>query len=141
MIKGHDKWNKKVTRWYPREGKRKRGRPQRGWDDDIREVAGALCYRVAQDRSEWKRHKKPTSFHLQRAIDQLGRWLRNLEDRGCIQTVFAESHPNALLRSAVSYKPPHPRHFIRRPRNVLTDPLDALAAAVESLMEVNDTHD
>ncbi|GBP50359.1 hypothetical protein EVAR_32604_1 [Eumeta japonica] len=48
MIRGHDKWNKKVTRWYPREGKRKRGRPQKRWDDDIRRVAGAMWNRVAQ---------------------------------------------------------------------------------------------
>ncbi|GBP04287.1 hypothetical protein EVAR_6506_1 [Eumeta japonica] len=31
---------------------------------------------------------------------------------------------------AVDYKPPHPTHPIRRPRNVLTDPPDALTAAV-----------
>ncbi|GBP25799.1 Putative uncharacterized transposon-derived protein F52C9.6 [Eumeta japonica] len=55
MIRGHGKWNKKGTRWYPREGKRKRGRPQKRWDDDIREVAGAMWNRVAPDRSEWKR--------------------------------------------------------------------------------------
>ncbi|GBP05607.1 hypothetical protein EVAR_91809_1 [Eumeta japonica] len=49
------------------------------------------------------------------------------------------SHPNALLRAAVDYQPPHP-HLIRRPRNVLTDPPDALTAAVEN-NDVNDTHD
>ncbi|GBP89564.1 hypothetical protein EVAR_58224_1 [Eumeta japonica] len=43
---------------------------------------------------------------------------------------IAGSHPNALLRAAVDYQPPHP-HLIRRPRNVLTDPPDALTAAVE----------
>ncbi|GBP60836.1 Probable RNA-directed DNA polymerase from transposon X-element [Eumeta japonica] len=53
---------------------------------------------------------------------------------------IAESHPNALLRSAVGYEPPQRHYFIRRPRNVLTDPPDALTAAVDSLMEVNDTH-
>ncbi|GBP79371.1 hypothetical protein EVAR_59215_1 [Eumeta japonica] len=45
------------------------------------------------------------------------------------------------LRAAVDYQPPHPIHPIRRPRNVLTDPPDALTAAVESLNDVNDTHD
>ncbi|GBP66600.1 Probable RNA-directed DNA polymerase from transposon BS [Eumeta japonica] len=45
---------------------------------------------------------------------------------------IAGSHPNALLRAAVDYQPPHPTHLIRRPRNVLTDPPDALTAAVES---------
>ncbi|GBP00546.1 Probable RNA-directed DNA polymerase from transposon BS [Eumeta japonica] len=46
---------------------------------------------------------------------------------------IAGSHLNALLRAAVDYQPPHPTHLIRRPRNVLTDPPDALTAAVESL--------
>ncbi|GBP58041.1 Mediator of DNA damage checkpoint protein 1 [Eumeta japonica] len=40
---------------YPREGKRKRGRPEKKWDDDIRQVAGVTWNRVAQDRREWKR--------------------------------------------------------------------------------------
>ncbi|GBP65132.1 Probable RNA-directed DNA polymerase from transposon X-element [Eumeta japonica] len=54
---------------------------------------------------------------------------------------IAGSHPNALLRAAIDYQPPHPTYLIRRPRNVLTDPPDALTAAVESLNDVNDTHD
>ncbi|GBP04262.1 Probable RNA-directed DNA polymerase from transposon BS [Eumeta japonica] len=53
---------------------------------------------------------------------------------------IAGSHPN-VLRAAVDYQPPHPTHLIRRSRNVLTDPPDALTAAVESLNDVNDTHD
>ncbi|GBP92165.1 RNA-directed DNA polymerase from mobile element jockey [Eumeta japonica] len=47
---------------------------------------------------------------------------------------IAGSHPNALLRAAVDYQPPPPTHFIRRPRNVLFDPPDALTAAVEASM-------
>ncbi|GBP08293.1 RNA-directed DNA polymerase from mobile element jockey [Eumeta japonica] len=54
---------------------------------------------------------------------------------------IAGSHPNAIIRAAVDYQPPHPTHLIRRPRNVLTDPPDALTAAVKSLNDVNDTHD
>ncbi|GBP40971.1 Probable RNA-directed DNA polymerase from transposon BS [Eumeta japonica] len=56
-------------------------------------------------------------------------------------TYITGSHSNALLRRAVDYQPPHPTHLIRRPRNVLTDPPGALTAAVESLNDVNDTHD
>ncbi|CAG4987883.1 unnamed protein product [Colias eurytheme] len=55
LVRGHDKWSKRVTWWYPREGKRKRGRPQKRWDDDVRQVAGATWNRVAQERKEWKR--------------------------------------------------------------------------------------
>ncbi|GBP14423.1 Probable RNA-directed DNA polymerase from transposon BS [Eumeta japonica] len=54
---------------------------------------------------------------------------------------IAGSHPNALLRAAVDYQPPPPTHFLRRLRNVLIDPPDALTAAVDSLNDVNDTHD
>ncbi|GBP78848.1 Probable RNA-directed DNA polymerase from transposon X-element [Eumeta japonica] len=54
---------------------------------------------------------------------------------------IAGSHPNAFLRAAVDYEPPHSSHFIRRPRNVHSDPPDALTAAVESLNDVHDTHD
>ncbi|GBO98599.1 hypothetical protein EVAR_156_1 [Eumeta japonica] len=62
---------------------------------------------------------------------------------GRIEAIFdiAGSHPNALLRAAVDYQPPPPTHYIRRPRNVLLDPPDALTAAVDSLNDVNDTHD
>ncbi|GBP60208.1 hypothetical protein EVAR_81353_1 [Eumeta japonica] len=54
---------------------------------------------------------------------------------------IAGSHPNALLRSVVDYESPHRHHFIRRSRNVLNDPPEALTAAVNSLMKVNDTRD
>ncbi|GBP14526.1 hypothetical protein EVAR_7796_1 [Eumeta japonica] len=35
--------------------KEKRGRPQKRWEDDIRQVAGVTWNRVVQDRHEWKR--------------------------------------------------------------------------------------
>ncbi|GBP97815.1 hypothetical protein EVAR_80949_1 [Eumeta japonica] len=46
---------------------------------------------------------------------------------------IAGSHPNALLRAAVDYQPLPSTHFLRRPRNVLIDPPDALTAAVINL--------
>ncbi|GBP26551.1 hypothetical protein EVAR_86054_1 [Eumeta japonica] len=51
---------------------------------------------------------------------------------------IAESHPNALLSSAVSHTL---IIFFRMPRNILSDPPDALTAVIQSLMEVNDTND
>ncbi|GBP15298.1 5'-nucleotidase [Eumeta japonica] len=54
MARGKDKWSKLITHWYPREGKRKRGRQQKRWDDDIRKV-GITWSRVARERSEWSR--------------------------------------------------------------------------------------
>ncbi|OWR49787.1 hypothetical protein KGM_200395 [Danaus plexippus plexippus] len=38
-----------------KESKRKRGRPQKRWDHDIRQVAGVTWNRVTQERCEWKR--------------------------------------------------------------------------------------
>ena len=58
MIRGKDKWSKTITQWYPRDGKRKRGRPQKRWDDDIRQVAGTTWGRVAIERPEWKRSEE-----------------------------------------------------------------------------------
>lgn len=55
IIRGWDKWSKMVTQWYPRNGKRKRGRPQKRWDDNIRQVAGITWGRVAIERPEWRR--------------------------------------------------------------------------------------
>ena len=55
MIRGNEKWAKIVTQWYPRGGKRKRGKQHKRWDDDIRQVAGITWSRVAKDRLEWNR--------------------------------------------------------------------------------------
>ncbi|GBP10090.1 Probable RNA-directed DNA polymerase from transposon X-element [Eumeta japonica] len=50
---------------------------------------------------------------------------------------IANSHPNPLLVSAVSYEPPPPHHFCRRSRNVLLDLPDDLTVEMEKLVEVN----
>ncbi|GBP60022.1 Probable RNA-directed DNA polymerase from transposon X-element [Eumeta japonica] len=54
---------------------------------------------------------------------------------------IVESYPNALNHSTVFYEPPQPYHFIQRPRNLLANPPDTFTAAVESLMEVNDSNE
>ena len=35
MMRCKDKWSKKATEWYPRNGKRQRGRQIRRWEDDL----------------------------------------------------------------------------------------------------------
>ena len=35
-----NRWTKRCTEWQPRRGKRSRGRPSRGWQDDITEKGG-----------------------------------------------------------------------------------------------------
>lgn len=55
MIRNNrDKWTKDVTEWYPRDGKRKKGRQKTRWEDDIRKVAGTTWLREATNRDRWK---------------------------------------------------------------------------------------
>ncbi|GBP06033.1 hypothetical protein EVAR_3274_1 [Eumeta japonica] len=46
----------------------------------------------------------------------------------------SRDHIPMRSRAAVDYQPPHPTHLIRRPRNVLTDPPDALQRQLKALM-------
>ncbi|CAK1595505.1 unnamed protein product [Parnassius mnemosyne] len=48
------KWSRRVTEWYPRDSKRRRGRQHTRWEDEIRLTAGPNWRRVAQDRQQWK---------------------------------------------------------------------------------------
>lgn len=53
-----ERWSKKIIEWYPREMKRKRGRPSRTWEEEFRKVCGGVTWmRVARDRREWERLK------------------------------------------------------------------------------------
>ncbi|GBP89456.1 RNA-directed DNA polymerase from mobile element jockey [Eumeta japonica] len=54
---------------------------------------------------------------------------------------IAESHPNPLLSAAASYEAPPPYHFIRRPRNIITDPPDDFTVEVERLRDLNKQND
>lgn len=49
-----EKWTKTITEWYPRDGKRNKGRQTKRWEDDIKKVAGPEWIRVAKDREKWK---------------------------------------------------------------------------------------
>ncbi|GBP06456.1 hypothetical protein EVAR_4591_1 [Eumeta japonica] len=44
---------------------------------------------------------------------------------------MAQNHPNPLIVSTATCEPPPAHHFLRRPRNVLSDPPDALTLEVE----------
>lgn len=48
------KWTKELVEWYPREGKRVRGRQRKRWEDDLKEVAGPTWRRLTLDRTGWK---------------------------------------------------------------------------------------
>ena len=49
-----NRWNKILTDWTPREGKRYRRRPDRKWRDEIEKTAGATWQRLAKSREYWK---------------------------------------------------------------------------------------
>lgn len=49
MRSNKNKWSKEITSWYPRDGKRRRGRPVKRWEDDL--VKG--WRRLSQDRNQW----------------------------------------------------------------------------------------
>ncbi|CAH2108931.1 unnamed protein product [Euphydryas editha] len=44
------KWTKKVTEWYPRDRKRRRGRQKKRWEDDLPKG----WRRTATDRQKWR---------------------------------------------------------------------------------------
>jgi hypothetical protein len=52
--RSQEKWSKQVACWYPRDRKRKRGRPNRRCKDEIRNTLGPLWTRVALDRTQWR---------------------------------------------------------------------------------------
>ncbi|CAH2226365.1 jg22998 [Pararge aegeria aegeria] len=54
MRRKKENWAKDITEWYPRDGKRRRGRPFRRWEDDLRSTAGPLWTRKTHDREAWK---------------------------------------------------------------------------------------
>ncbi len=47
------KWNKIATSWTPKERKRRRGRPQIRWVDEVDKVTGFCWSKIAQDRKKW----------------------------------------------------------------------------------------
>lgn len=49
-----EKWTKKVTDWYPRNGKRRRGRQCKRWEDDLPKG----WRRIALDRCKWREHEE-----------------------------------------------------------------------------------
>ncbi|KOB79081.1 Uncharacterized protein OBRU01_01138 [Operophtera brumata] len=45
-----NRWSERVLHWWPRDGKRERGRPVRRWRDDIIAIAVKQWVRTAQSR-------------------------------------------------------------------------------------------
>lgn len=43
-----EKWTKIISEWYPRDGKRNRGRQTKRWEDDLKRIAGPEWIRVGK---------------------------------------------------------------------------------------------
>ncbi|GBP87164.1 Probable RNA-directed DNA polymerase from transposon BS [Eumeta japonica] len=97
---------------------------------DLQIVQNNFCRRAAD--APW--YVKNSVLHRDLELPTISKFMKDASERFFD---IANSHPNPLLVSAVSYEPPPPQHFCRRPRNVLIDPPDELTAEVEKLIEVN----
>lgn len=49
------RWTLKSTNWRGPPGKRKVGKPQKRWVDEIKKVAGKNWFKTAQNREQWKK--------------------------------------------------------------------------------------
>ncbi|GBP47275.1 hypothetical protein EVAR_38039_1 [Eumeta japonica] len=71
-------------------------------------------------------------LHRDLELPTISKFMKNASERFFD---IANSHPNPLLVSAVSYEPPPQQHFCRGPRNVLIDLPDDFTAEVEKFIE------
>ncbi|GBP56617.1 hypothetical protein EVAR_33248_1 [Eumeta japonica] len=81
---------------------------------------------------------KNSVLHRDLDIPSIAKYVKDASERF---VSISESHSNPLLSTAVSYEAPPPYHFIRRPRNVITDPPDDFTADVESYIKINKQND
>lgn len=53
----YNRWTIRITDWTPRYGRRKRGRPNKRWRDELDQFwKGTTWMREAQDMSNWREH-------------------------------------------------------------------------------------
>ncbi|GBP95915.1 Probable RNA-directed DNA polymerase from transposon X-element [Eumeta japonica] len=97
---------------------------------DLQIVQNKFCRRAAD--APW--YVKNSTLHRDIELPTISKFMRDASER---LFDIASNHPNPLLVEAVSYEPPPPYHFCRRPRSVLIDPPDELTIEVEKLIELN----
>ncbi|CAK1595945.1 unnamed protein product [Parnassius mnemosyne] len=49
-----EKWTKNDTEWYPRDGKKRKGRQKLRWENDIKQIATTTWQRKAANKEIWK---------------------------------------------------------------------------------------
>ncbi|GBP13901.1 hypothetical protein EVAR_10470_1 [Eumeta japonica] len=81
---------------------------------------------------------KNSVLHRDLDIPSIAQSMKNASE--CFFSI-AESHSKPLVSAAVSYEAPPPYHFIRRPRNIITDRMDDFSAEVKRLIEINKRND
>jgi len=54
----NDRYSRRIVQWRPRQHKRRAGRPQKRWIDDIKEIEGRKWHQMAINRSEWNQQGK-----------------------------------------------------------------------------------
>lgn len=69
LIRGVDKWTKKLVEWTPRDLTRREGRPPTRWGDLLTKNFGTLWPRTALDRQSWKR---AVDAYARRWADRVG---------------------------------------------------------------------
>ncbi|GBP48357.1 Probable RNA-directed DNA polymerase from transposon X-element [Eumeta japonica] len=90
---------------------------------DLQIVQNKFCRRAAD--APW--YVKNSVVHRDLELPTISKYMKDASERFFD---VACSHPNPVIVSAVSYEPPPPSHFYRRPRNVLLDPPDNLTVEV-----------
>ncbi|GBP48758.1 hypothetical protein EVAR_32778_1 [Eumeta japonica] len=76
MLRGtQEKWSNIITDWYPREGRRNRGRQSKRWEDELKLTAGP---KWRSSREEYVRQsggaaRVAPSFSVERAARTHGR--------------------------------------------------------------------
>ncbi|GBP36323.1 Probable RNA-directed DNA polymerase from transposon X-element [Eumeta japonica] len=97
---------------------------------DLQVVQNNFCRRAAD--APW--YLKNSTLHRDFELPTISKFMKDASERFFD---IASNNPNPLLVEAVTYEPPPPNHFCRRPRNVLIDPPDDLTIEVEKLLELN----
>ncbi|GBP41044.1 Probable RNA-directed DNA polymerase from transposon X-element [Eumeta japonica] len=97
---------------------------------DLQIVQNKFCRRAA----DAPRYVKNSVLHRDLELSTISKYIKDASERFFD---VASNHPNPLLVLAVSYEPPPPYHFCKRPWNVLLDPPDDLTVEVEKLIELN----
>ncbi|GBP01301.1 Probable RNA-directed DNA polymerase from transposon X-element [Eumeta japonica] len=93
---------------------------------DLQVIQNKFCRRATG--AQW--YVKNSVLHRDLELPTLSKYMKDASERFFS---IAINHPNPLISAAASYEAPPENHFLRRPRNALSDPPDDLTGEVEEL--------